>query len=85
MPTASPKVATTMQQPNSTGILSGANLLFFQKKTKYLGQKVKEIAFLDMRRVFLFVRESKTVGFTLRRAHSFALYENEKIVSSYVF
>ena len=66
MPTASPKVATTMQQPNSTGILSGANLLFFQKR-----------AFLDVRRVFLCVRESKTVGFTLRRAHSFALYENE--------
>ena len=74
-----------MQQPNPIGILSGANLLFFPKKTKYLGQKVKEIAFLDVRRVFLCARESKTVGFTLRRAHSFALYENEKIVSSYVF
>lgn len=85
MPIASPKVATTMQQPNSTGILSGANLLFFPKKTKYLSQKVKEIAFLDVRRVFLCVRESKTVGFTLSRAHSFALYESEKIVSSYVF
>ena len=74
-----------MQQPNSTGILSGANLLFFSQKTKKLSQKVKEIAFLDVRRVFLCVRESKTVGFTLRRAHSFALYENETIVYSYDF
>ena len=74
-----------MQQPNSTGILSGANLLFFPQKTKYLGQKVKEIAFLDMRRVFLCVRESKTVGSTQCKAHSFALYENETIVYSYDF
>lgn len=74
-----------MQQPNPIGILSGANLLFFPKKTKYLGQKVKEIAFLDVRRVFLCARESKTVGFTLLRAHSFALCDNDTIVYGCIF